>query len=400
MSQPLKILIAGAGIGGLSAAACLLQAGFDVEVFERATVLGEIGAGVQQSANATHVMRDIGILEALEAVAYRPAVTEFRTFDSGTVLQALSLAQRHESRFGAPYLQLHRADFHKILVARVEALKPGAIRLGCAVEAFVEEPGHVEVELEGGLHISGALLIGADGIKSNVRKQIAGPSAPVYTGDAAWRLTVPVARLREDFLDGKSSIWVGPDKHAVVYFLRGGSLLNFVAAVEYDEWIEESWTHKQPWSELKRDLCGWHDDIQTIVDNADRDQCYRWALNVHPFLDTWSTRRATLLGDAAHPTLPYLAQGAAMAVEDAAVLTRALVSLDDVGEALRVYQAHRQPRTARVVRESQENRKLFHMPDMHALREAFAKRDMDGERAGWLYAYNPLTADLQTPALH
>lgn len=400
MTNPRKILIAGAGIGGLSAAACLLQAGFDVEIFERATTLGEIGAGIQQSANATHVMRSIGVLETMEAVAYRPPVTEFRTYDSGTVLQALSLAQRHESRFGAPYLQLHRADFHKILVARVETLKPGAIRLGCAVEAFTEEPDHIDVELDGGQHIRGTALIGADGIKSNVRKQIAGPSTPVYTGDAAWRLTVPVTRLRENFLDGKSSIWVGPDKHAVVYFLRGGSLLNFVAAVEYDEWLEESWTQKQPWSELKRDLSGWHDDIQAIVDNADRDQCYRWALNVHPFIEKWSTRRATLIGDAAHPTLPYLAQGAAMAVEDGAVLTRALTSIDNVEEALQIYEAHRQPRTARVVRESQENRKLFHMPDMNALREAFAKRDMDGERARWLYAYNPLTADLARPALY
>lgn len=389
-----KALIVGAGLGGLTTAACLLQAGFDVEIYEQANELGEIGAGIQQSANAMHVMRHLEILEAIEAVAFRPPVTQFRLFDSGEVLQELSLAAMHEERFGAPYFQVHRADLHEILVARVRALKPDAIQLGAQATGYKERDGHVELRLEGRAAARGDILIGADGIRSAIRHQIAGANTPEYTGDSAWRLTLPVTELPENFLEGKSSIWVGPDKHAVVYFLRGGQLLNFVAAVELDEWIEESWTQRRPWEELRADFEGWHRDILTIIERADRNTCYRWALNVHPSLDRWSTERTTLLGDAAHPTLPYLAQGAAMAVEDAAVLTRSLQMSGSVHDALRRYERNRIERTSRIVRESGENRALFHLPTIDALRAAFAKRNMDQERANWLYSYNPLTVEL------
>ena len=206
---------------------------------------------------------------------------------------------------------------------------------------------------------------------------------------------VPTDRFRAGFLEGKSSIWVGPDKHAVIYFLRGGELLNFVTAVESDQWDTESWTEKRPWEDLKADLDGWHEDIQAIVDAVDRDQCFRWALNVYEPIDNWSTDSATLLGDAAHPTLPYLAQGAAMAVEDAAVLCRSLEQTGSVSEALQLYQDNRIERTSRVVRESQRNRELFHLPSVDELKAEFAKRDMDQERADWLYSYNPMTVDLK-----
>lgn len=388
------IIIAGAGIGGLTAAMCLLLAGRDVEIYERAPALGEIGAGIQQSANATHVMRHLGVLDRLRAVAFLPPVTEFRLFDSGEVLQALSLAATHEARHGAPYLQLHRADFHAILVERLLALKPDCVHLNAEVKAYTESDDGVTVMLADGRRVEGAVLVGADGIKSAVRRQIAGENRPEYTGDSAWRLTVPVERLPRNFLEGKSSIWVGPDKHAVIYFLRGGTLLNFVAAIELDEWIEESWTQKRPWAELKAELAGWHPDIQTIVDSVDRGECYRWALNVHPHLDRWHTRRAVLLGDAAHPTLPYLAQGAAMAVEDGAVLARALGEASSIDAAIGLYERNRMPRTRRIVDESRENRTLFHLKSVDELRAAFAKRNMDRERSNWLYNYNPLEIPL------
>ena len=392
-----RIIIAGAGLGGLTAAGSLLLAGFDVEVYEQASELGEIGAGVQQSANVTHVMRHLGVLESLRAVACQPPVTQFRIFNTGEALQELSLAENHERRHGAPYLQLHRADFHRILAARVAELKPDAIHLGATATGFEEDEDGVTLHLADGRRVGGGVLIGADGIKSAVRRRIAGLARPDYTGDAAWRLTVPVDRFPAGFMDGKSSIWVGPDKYAVVYFLRGGTLLNFVACVELAEWIEESWTLKRPWAELKADFTGWHEDIHAIIDAADRDECYRWALNVYPRLETWSTARATLIGDAAHPTLPYLAQGAAMAVEDAAVLTRALQAAPSVSAALQCYQSARLERTSRIVAESRANRGLFHLKSIEELKAAFAKRDMDRERADWLYAYNPLTVDLAAP---
>jgi salicylate hydroxylase len=389
-----KVLIAGAGLGGLTAAACLLQAGFDVTVYEQASQLAEIGAGIQQSANATHVMRHLGVLDRLAEVSYRPPVTQFRIFNTGEVLQELELAARHEGRFGAPYYQLHRADFHAILLDRVHELCPDAIELESTAVGFEESGDSVTLVLADGRRVVGDVLIGCDGIKSAIRRQLIGEEVPQYTGDSAWRLTVPTDRLPPDFMAGNSSIWVGPDKHAVVYFLRGGRLLNFVAAVELDEWIEESWTQRRPWAELKTDFEGWHVDIQTIIDTADREQCFRWALNIREPLPRWSTSRTTLLGDAAHPSLPYLAQGAAMAVEDAAILTRSLQQTANVPSALSLYETNRLERTTRVVRESTENRALFHLPSIDALKTAFADRNMDQERANWLYSYNPMTVGL------
>ncbi|HZD24700.1 MAG TPA: FAD-dependent monooxygenase, partial [Alphaproteobacteria bacterium] len=312
MSAEGKVIIAGAGLSGLTAAACLLQAGFDVEVYEQAARLGEIGAGIQQSANSTHVMRHLGILDRLLAVAYRPPVTRYHVFNTGEVLREQPLAEIHEERYGGPYLQLHRADFHAILAARVRELRADAIHLNAAAIGVEETSERGVLRLADGRAVEGDLVIGADGIKSVIRRQIADPRPPEYTGNSAWRLTVPTERLPANFLDGTFSLWLGPAKHAVVYFVRGGALLNFVGAVELDEWIDESWTLKRPWEELKADFEGWHPHIQAIVDAVDRDECYRWALNVHPALDGWSTGRITLLGDAAHPTLPYLAQGAAM----------------------------------------------------------------------------------------
>ncbi len=394
-SSPYKVIIAGAGLGGLAAAGCLIKAGFDVEIYEQATALGEIGAGIQQSANAMHVMRHLGIEEELRGVAFEPPTTQFRLYSSGAVLQELSLAERHEERHGAPYLQMHRADFHNILVRCVTGLNPDAIHLGSAAVGFEESANGVVLLLADGRRIEGDVLIGADGIKSALRRQIAGADNPQYTGDSAWRVTVPADRLPDGFMGGTSSIWVGPNKHAVVYFLRGGRLLNFVACVELDEWIEESWTLKRPWQELRADFEGWHEDILAIVEAADRDACYRWVLNVRPPLSNWSTSRVTLLGDAAHPSLPYLAQGAAMAVEDGAVLTRALTESPDIPAALRLYQHNRLARTTRVVEESHANRGLFHLETIDDLKAAFARRNMDRERSDWLYSYNPLTVPLE-----
>ena len=238
-------------------------------------------------------------------------------------------------------------------------------------------------------------MIGADGLKSAVRKQIFGDTPATYTGDAVWRLIVPVERLPKPFLETVMSVFMGPGGHCVCYYLRGGALLNFVGCLETDEVSEESWTKRFPWERLKADLDGWHPAIQAIVDAADKDQCYRWSLHSRPPIRNWSTARATIMGDAAHPTLPYLAQGAAMAIEDAAVLTRALEMSASIPEALQVYQRNRVDRTARVVEQSTFNRRLFHLPSVAEMRAAFSKRDEGGDRNGWLYSYNPLTVELR-----
>jgi salicylate hydroxylase len=387
-------LIAGAGLGGLTAAACLLKKGHDVQVFEQSPVLGEVGAGIQISANAARVFRYLGIEDEVAEAGFAPAAYRFRTFDTGEVLQTIELGERYRMLHGTRYVTIHRADLHAILAGAVRALKPDAISTGARAIRYEEDEDVAILHLDGQRPAHGDVVIGADGIKSVIREQILGRSEAEYTGDAAWRVIVPMEDLPEEFRGDCTDIWVGPGRHAVTYPLRQGKLMNFVGAVEYEAWDDESWTTPHPWSELRDDFSGWNPMVTAIVDVAPRRECYRWALKNRKPVKQWSTKRATLLGDAAHPTLPYMAQGAAMAIEDAAVLSRAFEQEDDIAAALDLYQRNRIERTSRVVRESSENRRMFHMSDMDELRAAFAKRDINAERSKWLFSYDPMTVHL------
>jgi salicylate hydroxylase len=389
-----KILIAGAGIGGLTAGASLLQAGHEVTIFEQASELSEIGAGLQLSANATHVLHHLGLGPALAKVGVRPGAYVFRLHDTGEVIQRFALSNEHEKLHGAPYYQVHRADVHSLLAAKVLELKGDAIRLNCRVVGFEENADGVKLRLVDGTIVQGDLLVGADGLKSVICQQIVGNVPATYTGDSAWRITVPVERLPQNFMKQVMTVWMGPGRHVVAYYLRAGVLLNFVGLVETNEVSEESWTAKFPWERFKADFAGWHADVQTIIDAADREGCYRWSLHYRPAITNWSTFRATLLGDAVHPTLPYLAQGACMAIEDGAVLTRALDQADSIPDALQLYQRNRVDRTIRIVNQSTANRRLFHLRTVDEIRASFAQRDEGADRNAWLYSYNPLTVKL------
>lgn len=391
--KPYRILIAGAGLGGLTAASCLMKAGHTVEIYEQAPQLGEIGAGIQVSANAMHVMRHLGIEDRLLAVGVKPDAYIFRLHNTGEVIQRFSLSQ--EELHGAPYTQLHRADLHEILATRARQADPNIVRLNHTVTGFTESDDGVELHFANRASVRGDLLIAADGVKSVVRAQMFGAAPATYTGDSAWRLVVPTERLPKDLLERAMSVFMGPQGHVVCYYLRGGTLLNLVGCVETDEISEESWTTRRPWTEFKSQFAGWHPVIQAIIDAADKDQCYLWALFNRPPIHAWSTERVTLLGDSAHPTLPYLAQGAAMAIEDGAVFTRALGMTDSIAEALQIYQRNRTDRTAKIVLQSSANRELFHLRSEDEIRARFANRNEGDDRNRWLYSYNPLTVELQ-----
>jgi salicylate hydroxylase len=395
MDHTTQVIIVGAGLGGLTAAACLIQKGFQVRVYEQASALKEVGAGIQASANAVKVLYDLGLREALEKVAVRPQAFEYRRFDTAELMHRIPLGPDHESSFGAPYFHLHRADIHEILAQKVDELDPSCIHLNAKAQSFEENQDGVVLKLEGGQEITGDVLIGADGIKSVIRAQILGPTPVSYTGDVAWRGVIDVEQLPKDIMPTVSTVWCGPKKHAVMYYLRSGRLMNFVGLVEHDQPETESWTQKRPWQELKDDFAGWHPTIQTVIDALDKEACYRYALNNRPPVTHWSTDKATLLGDAAHPTLPYMASGAVMAIEDAAVLARCLAHCDEVSQALNLFQRNRLDRTTRIVNGSTQSRGLYRIEDVEVMRETFAKQNLTKSRADWLYSYCPLTTTLE-----
>ncbi len=392
----MDIVIIGAGIGGLAAAACLLQDGHRVRVFEQSAQLGEVGAGIQMSANAVKVLDHLRLRPAIAPLAVRPQAFEFRRYDDGGLLHRIALGAQHELQHGAPYFQIHRADLHRALQDAVQALDPQAVTVGARATGFEEDDSGVTVHIEGHAPLRAELLVGADGIKSVVRQHIVGADAPRFTGQVAWRCTVPTvqipAALRTDIV---STIWCGPKNHAVMYYLRAGTLLNFVGCVERPD-EEESWTARRPWAELDADYAGWHPMVRAVIETVDREQCFRWALNNREPTVRWSGTRSTLLGDAVHATLPYMAQGAAMAIEDAAVLARALALGElPLTQRLQRYEQHRAPRTARVVHESSEMGELYHISDAAQMRQAFTARNIAKSRNEWLYPYDPLTVPLE-----
>jgi len=390
----LNIAVIGAGIGGLTAAAYLLKQGHSVRVFEQSAKLGEIGAGIQISANAMRVLEGLGIRAELESLAVSPNGFRFQVHDTAELLHEVPLGEFHANQYGAKYLHIHRADLHNALTKVVYRLDPDAVRLGATATRFEESANGATVHFADGSHYECDLLVGADGIKSTIRPQIIGDTPVEFTGYVAWRATVSTDQFGSDYMDKVCTLWVGPGAHAVVYYLRSGKLLNFVGIVENDSWLEESWTIKDSREKLKRDFRGWHDDVQFLIDRLPEDGCYRWALYSRPPVANWSTARATLLGDAAHSTLPFMAQGAAMAIEDGAILSRALSECGSIGAALEVYEHSRFERTARIQNGSKNMAKLYHSSSEIGLRDRFIRQDLNSEFGQWLYGYDPLTEPL------
>ncbi len=387
----MRILIVGAGIGGLTAALALMREGHEVAVYEQAAALAELGAGVQISANGARVLFALGLEGALRKVWSEPAGKEIRLWNTGETWKLFDLGAESVARYGAPYFMIHRADLHQVLIDAVRALEPDAIHLDARCTGFDDDGSTITLHLANGDSVSGDALVGADGVHSRIRNILCGDDKPEFTGCMAWRGLVPAEKLPPHMRRNAGVNWVGPGGHVVNYLLRRGEIFNFVGVVERD-WRVESWTEKGTREECAADFSGWHADIHAIIRSI--AQPYKWALLGRAPLTRFSRGRATLLGDAAHPTLPMLAQGANMAIEDGIVLARCLAADDDVERALARYEKARVERTARLVRGANEMARRFHNP---ALADAAgAKAYVDAQwseetvkqRYDWIFQYD------------
>ena len=386
-----RILIAGGGIGGLSAALSLAQSGFEVEVFEQAPEFGEVGAGIQLSPNATRVLHHVGLAEALEACAFPPERTEFRSWRTGRLISSSPLGEFARQSYGFPYYHIHRGDLLAVLVAAARSLPRVEMHTSARVEGFEQDASGVRVTVSGAEH-AGDALVGADGIRSAVRAGLFGPEAATFTGNVAWRSLVPATRLPEGLVPPAATVWWGPRGHFICYYVRSGTLVNCVCIREKQGWEVESWTERGEHMELKADFAGWNDTVQTLIDNADPGALYKWALHDRPPMPRWGRGAVTLLGDACHPTLPFMAQGAAMAIEDGAVLAACLRGGSDVPVGLSRYENLRKSRTAGIQRGSRRNAKVFHLRGVQAWVRNRAVRRAGARSMASLFEYDALTA--------
>lgn len=348
----LNILIVGGGIGGLAAAVSLQKAGFKVTVFEQAPAITEVGAGISISPNAALAIKHLGLADEFHKVAYAPEYQVVRHWETGQPLAQVSRGTRLMQSYGERYYTVHRADLQNLLAKAVAKHDPQAIRLGHKFERFEQDADGVTVHFEGGSTARGDLLIGADGVRSRVRSQLFGPEEVRFTGFIAYRGLVPMELVPKEAMDPPGQVWMGKRLMINRYPVSGGKLLNFVAFALRSGWQEEGWSIPASKAELQQEFAGWHPHVAKIIDAAPEANLFKWALCARSALMRWFTGRVALTGDAAHPLLPYLGQGAVLALEDSVVLGRALAAAANLDQGLARYEAARVGRARFIVERS------------------------------------------------
>jgi salicylate hydroxylase len=390
----MRILIAGAGIAGLAAALALARKGHDVQLIEQAPALEEVGAGLQLGPNAMRMLDALGIGEKVAAAGQSPAAITLRDGRSAREILKVPLGEAAKRRWGATYVTLHRADLVAILAEALERAQPGALHLGVTLTDIDNRADGVAIATASGETLAADLLIGADGIRSVVREVLFGPDTPRFTGHVAWRALVRIDPADPAAPPPGVGAWLGPRRHAVTYRIRP-DLVNLVAVTEHSDWREEGWNLPGDADRLRADFAGWNALAPLL---ARVETPLRWALFDRKPMRAWHRNRALLIGDACHPMLPFLAQGAAMGIEDGYALAELLPLAGDIDPALARFFALRQPRTARIQAMARSNGVDFHEGNPLATlamrlplgRAASARPDAVMARWDWLYGGGPI----------
>jgi 6-hydroxynicotinate 3-monooxygenase len=374
IEQGPSVAVIGAGMGGLATAIALRRAGISVTVYEQASQFARLGAGIQIGCNAMQVLRGFGLEPRLRADAFYPRSWNNKDWQTGEVRFDMIFGESAEKKFGAPYLLAHRGDLHAALAS---AVPTEYVKLGHKLTGLDAGASGVQLTFANGVEVKADAVVGADGVHSVVRSTLFTDSAPNYTGKIAYRTTFP-AHLLNGYPIDEFTKWWGEDRHIVIYFVKPDrSEVYFVTSQPEPEFRIESWSEKGDVEKLRASFEGFHPQVQHVL--AACPDVHKWALLERDPLERWSAGNVTLLGDSCHPMTPYMAQGAAMAIEDAVVLSRCLegVDRDGVAAAFQRFEATRKERTSRVQLSSRTN--------------TWLKTKTDGD---WVYAYNAWTAPL------
>ena len=385
----MKILIVGAGIGGLVSALCLNKKGYEVEIYEQSEVLSELGAGVQLSPNATRVLDYLELTDDLKPHVFEPRSFQFLNYKTEKIISKRDLGSKIQDDFGFPNFDVHRADLQKVLLNKVEEKGIKIYTNMKVIDVGNEEnKAYIKINEE---KIKADIVIGADGIHSVVREQLFEKKESSFTGNVAWRMLIPVDLLPRDLILPDTTVWLGPKKHFVSYHVSGGKNLNCVCLVEQEGWKNESWSERGNIEDLREVYNGWNQTIETLLKIANPNTLYRWALHDRPPMKQWSKGRIILLGDAAHPMLPFLAQGAAMAIEDGAVLADCISSYEDNEKSLKYFEQIRKPRTSFVQLAARRNAKILHLSGLAAFFRNIVMGYAGNKIFNKLYSYDALS---------